>query len=399
MIETLFGIDALNTQIGLTIALLIGLAFGSVLELAGFGSSKKLTGIFYFTDMTVLKVMFAAVITAMLGMCYLFGLGLLRPESIHFLDTAYGPQIVGGLLFGVGFVVGGWCPGTAAVGFAAGRLDALIFLLGAVGGSMLFNEAYPHLGPLLEWGQRGVVFVYDSLDLPRPVFAFLFTLVAILSWWFAEFVEERYVGKPMGEQANFLWGFSMALFIAAFGLFNIPDLPAPAPRNPIGAAFPDNTASLINTVGAASSLKTQGQETSLLLSIDEGLDHIAPEALAGRLMNNEPGLVVVDIRSPAEFAEFHLRGAVNIRLVDLPYKLAPYQNKGTIILYSNGMTHPAQARDALFRLGFQNVLLLTDGLDGFIQACLKPVSLRSENVSPTLAQSIQACRAYFLPQP
>lgn len=85
-----------------------------------------------------------------------------------------------------------------------------------------------------------------------------------------------------------------------------------------------------------------------------------------------------------------------MQVADLPAALAAYKNQGLLVLYSNGMTHPAQARDSLSRLGFRNVYLLTDGLEGFLNTCLKPVSLRSEPVSSVLAAKINAWRAFFL---
>ena len=88
-----------------------------------------------------------------------------------------------------------------------------------------------------------------------------------------------------------------------------------------------------------------------------------------------------------------------IPLADLLQALTPYRNQGLIVLYSNGMTHPAQARDSLFRLGFRNVYLLTDGLAGFIETCLKPPSLRPEPVPAETAQAIRAWRSHFLGAP
>ena len=143
MISTYFGVEQLDTPAAMFAALVIGMAFGFVLERAGFGSSRKLAGIFYFRDMTVLKVMFTAVITAMLGLSYAMALGWITPDQVYELPTVYRAQILGGLLFGVGFVVSGWCPGTGAVGMASGKLDAAVFLLGTVLGSVVFNEAFP----------------------------------------------------------------------------------------------------------------------------------------------------------------------------------------------------------------------------------------------------------------
>ncbi len=102
------------------------------------------------------------------------------------------------------------------------------------------------------------------------------------------------------------------------------------------------------------------------------------------------------MRPAAEYDAFHLRGAVNVPLSELPSALADRRNRGTIVLYSTGMTHPAQARDALARRGFRNVYFLTDGLAGFLDRCLKPVSLRDEPLSPEQAARVRAWRSFFL---
>jgi thiosulfate/3-mercaptopyruvate sulfurtransferase len=81
---------------------------------------------------------------------------------------------------------------------------------------------------------------------------------------------------------------------------------------------------------------------------------------------------------------------------DIHQALMPYKNIGTIVLYSNGMTHPVQARDSLYRSGYTNAYILTDGLNGFIQRCLTPVSLRDEIVPTETAGKIRAWRSLFL---
>jgi thiosulfate/3-mercaptopyruvate sulfurtransferase len=372
MIETLYSHDALDTRVAFLAALAIGFAFGFALERGGFGSSRRLAGIFYFRDMSVLKVMFSALVTAMLGLLYCERLGWLTEGQVHRLPSIYGAQVVGGLLFGVGFVVGGWCPGTAAVGAASGRIDALLFLGGAVGGSVLFNEAYGLVEPLQRWGSSGVQLAPVSLGISTSAFALLLTLAAVGGFWGSEWVERRsgggtYLGSP------FLKAFSLALGIAAAGLFVLPE-----GRGAVPAGIP-----------------AAQQEEEILAAVEAGADHVAPDELADRLMAAEPGLVVVDVRSAAEFETFHIRGAMHAPLSDLATRLQPLRG-GTIVLYSNGMTHPAQARDALVRQGFREVFILTDGLNGFFRTCLKPVSLRSEPITAAQAARVEAWRRYFL---
>jgi 3-mercaptopyruvate sulfurtransferase SseA/uncharacterized membrane protein YedE/YeeE len=372
MIDTFFASGTLDTPAAFAASLLIGIAFGVALERAGFGSSRRIAGIFYFKDMTVLKVMFTAVVVAMLGISYAKAFGWVTVDNVYFMHTIYAAQIIGGLIFGVGFAMSGWCPGTGVVGLASGKIDALVFLLGAMGGSILYNEVYPLLAPLTA-GDRGVVFAFDSLGVSEASFAFCFTLIAVACFWGAEYIEEKRVGKGEYWKSPFLKAFSLALLVGAVGLFV-----AAGPSKAMKA-----------TVAAE-------QEGMLLAGLQEGLDHMEPQELADRLLVGDSSIMLVDIRTPAEFEQFHLRSAVNVQVADLAVTLAPHKNQGLIVLYSNGMTHPAQARDSLFRLGFGNVYFLTDGLEGFMKTCLMPLSLRSEPVHAVLAAKINAWRAFFL---
>ncbi|RPI98770.1 MAG: sulfurtransferase, partial [Chloroflexi bacterium] len=120
--------------------LVIGFAFGLVLEIAGFGNSKKLAAQFYFKELTVLKVMFTAIVVAMVLVFLASGLGLLEYSLVWVNPTYLWPGIVGGLIMGVGFIVGGFCPGTSLVAAATAKLDGLFFALGGLFGMFLFGE-------------------------------------------------------------------------------------------------------------------------------------------------------------------------------------------------------------------------------------------------------------------
>jgi len=117
----------------LWIMTLIGLGLGLILEGAGFGSPKKLTGVFLLRDFAVPQVMVTAILTAM-GALLLLGIVGVDTASYFTPGTRVGAQAVGGLIFGFGFFVGGYCPGTSVVGLASGKLDALAFMAGLVGG-------------------------------------------------------------------------------------------------------------------------------------------------------------------------------------------------------------------------------------------------------------------------
>ncbi len=377
MIKTLFLQNTLDSGEAFVLALLIGLFFGFVLERAGFGSSRKLAGVFYFKDMTVIKVMFTAVITAMLGLAALSRVGWIDLDNVYYLPTVYGAQIAGGLIFGIGFVVGGWCPGTAAAGLASGKLDALIFLIGGVLGSVLYNEVYGLIKPLAQAGDQGVRFIHEGLGLSQGVFVVGFTIVGIIVFALCENLEKK-AGKSSTLPPRFLLRFGLLLVILAAALMTLPVSPAPTdsvtPPALIGSGFDEQT---------------------LLAAIEQAEDHIEPEELADRLLQADPTLRVVDIRPAAEYQRFHIRGALNVPMSDLVTALQPYQQSNVIVLYSNGMTHPAQARDILARLGFAHVVILTDGLTGFIERCLKPVSLRAEPLDAVTARKINRWRKFF----
>lgn len=127
----------------LAIALALGLGFGVALERAGFGSARKLTAVFYLYDMAVVKVMFTAVVTTLVGLFVLSAAGLLDLAELYIEPTHWLAQSVGGLLFGAGFVIGGYCPGTSMAALATGRKDALAFVLGMLAGVWAYAEFTP----------------------------------------------------------------------------------------------------------------------------------------------------------------------------------------------------------------------------------------------------------------
>ena len=390
MIETFYGSDTLNSPGALYIALVIGFFFGLALERAGFGSSRRIAGIFYFKDMAVLKVMFTALVTAMIGLSLCIGLGVIDPSTeIHFMKTYYGAYIIAGLIFGVGFAMSGWCPGTATVGMASGKLDAVVFLAGTIVGSIFFNELFSLVKPLYTWGQsaqqnfgqEGLAFAYTSLGLSKSAFEFLFTLIAVGCFWASEYIEQKqmdYKERTRYFNTPFLKAFSLILIVGAGGLYLF-DAGGQAGNG--------------KTIGPSSS--SYSSEKALLSAVASAADHVEPEELAEYLFDKDPDVIAVDVRPTKEFNVFHIRGAFNVELPDLPQFVKQHRTKRMIVLYSNGMTHPAQARDSLARMGFGNVYLLTDGLNGFIERCLKPVSLRKEPLPEKAVRQINLWRSHL----
>lgn len=187
----LYANDLLNAPIGLLLSLLVGTGFGFWLERAGFGSARKLTAIFYLRDFAVLKVMFAAMATAAVGLQVLGLTGHVDLAQLYVPDSVLLPQALGGLLFGLGFVAGGWCPGTAVVGLASGKLDALVFLLGAGLGSLAFAGIEPHTGELLQTGLCAVGSLPERLGVSGLLGAAVLVAVALGAFVLATAVERH----------------------------------------------------------------------------------------------------------------------------------------------------------------------------------------------------------------
>lgn len=378
MSGTLYATNLLQTGAGFMTSCLVGILFGLFLEQAGFGSSRRLTGIFYFRDMTVLKVMFTAIAVALIGYHYVVGFGWLAPEQIYMLDTYWPAQVIGGLVFGAGFVIGGWCPGTALVGIASARLDALVFLGGVALGSIFFNELFTLIRPIYEGMHGGTLFLYDSLNLAPKTAIFFFSLVAVAAFMVSSLVETRFGRLPKAPGGT--WkrhGIAAAVLILfAGGLFLTPDHP---PVTSAGVPRP-----------------------GYLMEIARAEDHMDPTDLADLIMKGDPNLIVVDLRSPEAFRQFHLRGAINIPLERLSTEAGHRLTRDRqIILYSNGTTHAAQAWLEMRHWGWSNVKVLMDGLLGFWRDCLTPPSLSGptdQAVSGDQRSVFASRRLYFLEQ-
>ncbi len=175
----------------LALAFGVGLLFGFFLERAGFGSARKLTAVFYLRDFAVPKVMLSAILVAMVGLLSLGSVGLLDLDLLAAMPTYIWPQLVGGLLLGIGFVVGGYCPGTSAVAAASGKWDALVFMGGVLAGIFGFAELFDRLGSFYFSGELGDVTLSDWIGLPPAGVVVLLIVVAGGAFWLIGRFERR----------------------------------------------------------------------------------------------------------------------------------------------------------------------------------------------------------------
>jgi hypothetical protein len=193
-----FKFDMFSADFSLVIAFAIGIGFGFALERGGFGNARILASQFYFTDMRVLKVMFSAIVTAMLGVFFFVAFGWLDLSLVYYTDTNLIPQVVGGLILGVGFVVGGYCPGTSCVAASTGRIDAVIYLLGVMAGIFVFGEIFPLIEGFYYSSNMGRVFLPDYLGMSYGMIVFLVVLMAVGAFAVAEWGEKKMAAKKSG---------------------------------------------------------------------------------------------------------------------------------------------------------------------------------------------------------
>jgi hypothetical protein len=146
----------ISETLNLWLAVPIGFIFGFALFHAGFTDSRRIAWAFYFKDMGVPVVMFSAIVTGMLGLWGLSLVGVLDISMVYLLPTYLVPMAIGGIIFGWGMVIGGFCPGTAIAAVATGKIDGIIFIVGFLLGSLLFGDLFPVWGDFYNSNYLGV---------------------------------------------------------------------------------------------------------------------------------------------------------------------------------------------------------------------------------------------------
>ena len=176
----------------LFIALVLGAGFGFALERAGFGSARKLTAVFYLYDMAVVKVMFTAIVTAMLGLAVLAAMGQADLSELYIEPTNVVAALIGGVLFGAGFIVGGYCPGTSIAAAVTGRIDAWLFALGLLAGVWAYAEFTPGLEAWIKAGQIGESTLPAATGIGMGWWALGFAAFLAFAGWGMGWLERRF---------------------------------------------------------------------------------------------------------------------------------------------------------------------------------------------------------------
>ncbi len=199
----LFPQGFLNEEFNLIWAFLIGIGFGFLLEAAGFTNTRKLAGVFYGYDVTVIKVFFTAAITGLIGVFILHNMEIMDVTLTFYPKTFWLPTLIGGAVMGLGFVIGGFCPGTSLCAASTGKIDAMSFIGGVFLGIFGFIFTYDILWKgLREAGGMGKVNFTEWLGIKEGVWIFLFVIMAIATFVIYQKWQNAWQNKLSEEDKN-----------------------------------------------------------------------------------------------------------------------------------------------------------------------------------------------------
>ena len=334
----------------------IGFAFGFTLEMSGFGDSRKLAAQFYFKELTVIKVMFTAIVTAMVLLFGAVGLGILDFNQVWVNPTYLASGILGGLIMGVGFIIGGFCPTTSLASASTGKIDGMLFMLGGFVGAFLFGETEQYFD---NWynnaGYYGRLTLDQVFHLPVGVVVLLVILMALFMFWGSEQLE-RIIGKK--------------------------DMSHEPKLRLVGAGVLFALALAVVFIGSPSLTDKYNKVTFTRTENDKAVVYTADQMLANRLVfispaeafkaryNQAMNPIYIDVRSEADYNLYHIEGAINIPLERIeeviPVLLTEPATNSVFILMSNDETSAVKAWKTLIASSLTNSYILEGGINNWI---------------------------------
>jgi rhodanese-related sulfurtransferase len=323
---------------------LIGILFGGVLETAGFGNSKKLAAQFYFKDLTVFKVMFTAIIVACTLIFLSSAVGLLDYNLVWVPPTYLWPGIVGGLIMGVGFIVGGFCPGTSLVAMATGKIDGVFFVLGVLSGIFLFGETVSSFAVFFESSYMGRFTLPELFGVDYGTVVVGVVLMALFMFWGAEKVEAA-VGGATAQKAP-RWAPLGATALVALAVVALV----------VGQPDNDDRWRLI-----------EAEQVALL---DQRAVQIEPAELLGLIHDTRIKAVLLDVRDERYYNQFHILGARHLpqgEVVGAARELMLEPANTVFVTMSNDESAATEAWKKLKAESLPNVYILAGGVNNWIR--------------------------------
>lgn len=192
----LFSQGIIGEEFNLLIGFLIGILFGFALEQGGFTNTRKLAGVFYGYDFTVLKVFFTAALTGAIGLFLLDRFHIMDVNLTFYPKTFWIPTVIGGIMMAFGFVIGGFCPGTSLCAASTGKIDGMVFVGGVFLGIIGYAFTYePIWSGIRNQGALGRVNIAEWLGLSDGVFILIMVVIAIVAFALVTKIQARLLAK------------------------------------------------------------------------------------------------------------------------------------------------------------------------------------------------------------
>jgi len=369
----------INPELTLFFALILGIGFGYILEQAGFSSARKLAGVFYGYDFVVLRVFFTAGITAMTGLMFLGYLGWVDLSLLYVNPTYLYSAIVGGVIMGFGFILGGYCPGTSFVGAVIGKVDAMVFIVGSLIGIFIFGHFYSTFEPVYTGNFLGHIHIYDSLGISKSWFAFMLVVVALIAFMLTQMIEDR-VNNISTEAIATRPSYRLPtlLLIAAVFIFLF---------------LPDERKSRMSEVSAE----------VLMEEVFGDAAYVSTQRVIHQIKNQHNNLILIDARSREEHEYFSLPGAVHVTADDVlnrGWRNLFRKDHRMKVFFSNGSSEATKAFMTARRAGYDNIFIMDGGLNKMFYELF--VDIQDDKITSTnlqersTARFLRDARIFFL---
>jgi uncharacterized membrane protein/rhodanese-related sulfurtransferase len=330
---------------------LIGIGFGVVLELSGFGDSRKLAAQFYLKEMRVLKVMFTAILVALVLIFLSSAFGFLDFKNIWINTTYLNTAILGGLIMGVGFIIGGFCPGTSLVASSTLKLDGIFFFLGVFIGVGVFGETVSLFQDFYENGGRERYMLTDVFGVSTGFMVFAIVVLAIFIFYGAEVAEKIFGEGKILEEIDFF----------------------PRKKRYLFAAISLALLALIVWVKGQPDPETKWNYMSKIYQpiLEKREVYVHPAELKELMGERSLKLRILDIRSESDFNLFHLRDSYHTNFFEITKKetidqfISEASNTVTILV-SNQESDSTKAWKLLRASGVMNLYILEGGINNWL---------------------------------
>ncbi len=329
--------------------LLIGFLFGYVLEISGFNHSPSLAAQFYFKDLRVFKVFFTAIVVGMLLLFLSSAVGLLDYNLIWVNPTYLWSGIVGGLIMGVGFILGGFCPGTSLVALATLKIDGIFFVLGGLVGVFIFGETVDFYKFFFNGSYYGRLTLMDVFNIPTGIVVILVTLMALFMFLGGEQLEKIYGNKdPKKAPKARYYGAGVLVIVALV----------------IAIIGQPTTADRWNKLESVRGDDLSNREV-----------YIHPGELLDTFHDHKLNLVMIDVRSEADYNLFHLLDAENITPAEIPESIDGFiamPANTVFVVMSNDEVTSTEVWKTLTAQAVPNAYILSGGINKWLDTFATP---------------------------